>query len=181
MTSIIGLIFRKNLPLKKLCNMKRLLLQLLAVLLSGVMHAQIQIKPTQPKQQLKTHHVGEKWGGGIVILVDPHGHGLIVESLDLNGSNWSWDTAREIMKLNCVHSTDGAKFSDWRLPTKDELNRIYLQKNIIGGFSSDSYWSSSCSFEESIAHVAWYQNFVNGNQDTGNKPIPFRVRAVRAF
>jgi hypothetical protein len=68
-------------------------------------------------------------------------------------------------------------YSDWYLPSKDELNKLYLNKAAIGGFSSGLYWSSS----ESAADHAWYQNFSNGNQATDYKFYTYVVRAVRAF
>jgi hypothetical protein len=69
-------------------------------------------------------------------------------------------------------------YSDWYLPSKDELDKLYLNRVAIGGFVDDYYWSSS----ESNADDAWVQNFSNGGQDGGNfKLTSFRVRAVRAF
>ena len=34
-------------------------------------------------------------------------------------------------------------YDDWFLPSKDELNELYKQKDTVGGFASVSYWSSS--------------------------------------
>jgi hypothetical protein len=31
----------------------------------------------------------------------------------------------------------------WRLPTKDELNTLYQNKDFIGGFFNTSYWGTS--------------------------------------
>ncbi len=71
----------------------------------------------------------------------------------------------------------GVTYGDWYLPSKHELNLLYLQKTIVGGFSSADYWSSS----ESGNGNAWLQYFFNGFQLVDLKGSTFRVRAVRAF
>jgi len=69
-------------------------------------------------------------------------------------------------------------YSDWYLPSKDELNKLYLNHEAIEGFTSDSYWSSS----EYNANYAWCQSFYDGNQVySGIKSLTGSVRAVRAF
>ena len=73
-------------------------------------------------------------------------------------------------------------FTDWFLPSKDELDLMYknLKKNNLGKFSTKiSYWSSSQANNDS----AWYQSFDNGKQyNYGNyKYDSFLVRAIRAF
>jgi len=68
-------------------------------------------------------------------------------------------------------------YDDWFLPSKDELNELYLNRGVIGGFASSYYWSSS----EDVAKYAWGQYFGSGGQDTYKTFNTFRVRAVRAF
>lgn len=70
-------------------------------------------------------------------------------------------------------------YNDWFLPSKDELNKLYINKVAIGGFADDYYWGSS----EYYAYYAWTQDFFNGFQDyySYSKNYPARVRAVRAF
>ena len=73
----------------------------------------------------------------------------------------------------------------WRLPTKKELNILYKNKDKIGGFSENHYWSST-KFDSGSP---WLQNFYNGQQllvigpeYTGNyEDLEIYVRAVRAF
>jgi len=79
----------------------------------------------------------------------------------------------------CYNLTEGGH-SDWFLPSLDELDKLFDNKDEIGGFddSLDShYWSSS----ESDANAAWLQGFDNGNQWPNLKFRPHWVRAVRAF
>jgi protein phosphatase/serine/threonine-protein kinase len=68
--------------------------------------------------------------------------------------------------------------NDWYLPSKDELNELYLARTTVGGFKLDYYWSSSAN--GSIA--AFGQFFDNsGRQNSLDKPEPNYVRPVRAF
>jgi hypothetical protein len=72
----------------------------------------------------------------------------------------------------------GGGYSDWYLPSKDELAKLYAMKVLgFGGFARNSFWSSF----ESTADFAWGQYFGNGNQGTSFKYGPNYVRAVRAF
>ncbi len=69
-------------------------------------------------------------------------------------------------------------YDDWFLPSKDELNELYKQKDTVGGFASYSYWSSS----EFSSSDAWGQYFSDGSQyGSGGKYGGGYVRAVRAF
>lgn len=68
-------------------------------------------------------------------------------------------------------------YTDWFLPSKDELNLLYQQEIVVGGFATGSYWSST----ESSSYNAWGQNFLFGSQASLNKANALGVRAVRAF
>ena len=67
--------------------------------------------------------------------------------------------------------------SDWFLPSKDELNQMYIRRTAIGGFSADYYWSSS----EYGEGIAWYQYFADGSENANNTSVTAYVRPVRAF
>jgi hypothetical protein len=71
----------------------------------------------------------------------------------------------------------GVTYSDWYLPSKYELNLLYLQKVVVGGFANSTYWSST----ELSYDYAWYENFASGNQISGSKSNDLHVRAIRAF
>ncbi len=78
----------------------------------------------------------------------------------------------------CREDYTGGGETDWFLPSKDELNQLYLQKETVGGFFIDAYWSSS----EASATTAWSQLFGGGAQsDLSLKNYTYWVRAVRAF
>jgi hypothetical protein len=69
-------------------------------------------------------------------------------------------------------------YSDWYLPSKDELHQLYINRVAIGGFASSYYWSST----EGDSSNAWFQNFSDGGQFNDRDKLQyFPVRAVRAF
>jgi hypothetical protein len=71
----------------------------------------------------------------------------------------------------------GGNYADWYLPSKYELNLLYLQKAVVGGFANGYYWSST----EGNYVGAWDQYFDVGTQNASSKSDPGYVRAVRAF
>lgn len=68
-------------------------------------------------------------------------------------------------------------YKDWFLPGKNELNVLYLNRNIIGGFSASDYWSST----EVDNMAAWKQNFSTGLQGMLYKDNTYRIRSIRYF
>lgn len=68
-------------------------------------------------------------------------------------------------------------YSDWYLPSKDELLKLYDNQFIIGEFEADTYWSST----EYDANNAWRKAFCNGTEGYINKQYSFYIRAVRSF
>ena len=73
---------------------------------------------------------------------------------------------------------NGGGFTDWYLPSKDELDKLYDNRAAIIGFDSSAfYWSST----ETNLTNAFVQDFDNGGQSTSGKANTYNVRAVRAF
>ena len=64
----------------------------------------------------------------------------------------------------------------WRLPTKEELNFLYQNKETIGGFDNHEYWSSE---QEGAQNDAWVQFFGNGYQYTNDEAEIPNARLVR--
>lgn len=85
---------------------------------------------------------------------------------DLGEHNW-----KDAKKV-CEDLGDG-----WRLPTREELHLMWVNKDSIGSFAAAYYWSSS----ESSYNYAWNQYFVSGSQSTSYKYLTTYVRAVRAL
>ena len=74
-------------------------------------------------------------------------------------------------------TVSGVVYGDWFLPSNGELNQMYANRTVIGGFASAYYWSSS----EYDADHAWDQTFSHGFQTNTNKTVTNYVRPVRAF
>ncbi len=68
-------------------------------------------------------------------------------------------------------------YSDWFLPSIDELFKLSQNKEAIGNFSSVFYWSSS----EELPHRAKIRHFSDGHMDYGYKNSSYNVRPVRYF
>jgi hypothetical protein len=105
--------------------------------------------------------------------VEGEQHGLIAAKTDLpGGDKYIWEEAKKA----CDEFVESG-YSDWRLPSKDELNQLYLNRTAVGGFAPSLYWSST----ENDAGIAWLQSFDDGGQGDGDKGNGWRVRPVRAF
>jgi hypothetical protein len=150
------------------------------------------------------YDIGQSYGGGIIFYIDGTGqHGLIAAPSDqstgiqwYNGTNTlTYATATAIgtgnANTNTIVSNQGAGnyaaklcydlvlggYSDWYLPSKDELVLLYLNKVIIGSFAINNYWSSS----EANYTEAWSLYTGSGSQANYFKYGTFYVRAIRSF
>ncbi len=83
---------------------------------------------------------------------------------DLGKHNW------EDAKKVCADLGNG-----WRLPTREELHLMWVNRESIGNFAVAYYWSSS----EYDNGFAWGQSFGNGGQYNYDKLTTDYVRAVR--
>ena len=76
--------------------------------------------------------------------------------------------------------SDGT-YTDWYLPSQDELNKLYLNRSTIGGFASNKnyFWTST----ESSAGTAKMQNFLSGGAitDFAKSASGGYIRAVRTM
>lgn len=69
-------------------------------------------------------------------------------------------------------------FSDWRVPTKDELLEIYRIKDICG-IKTDGEWVWSSSVRSGSPGSRWYVSFNDGYVDGFNVAYDYYVRCVR--
>ncbi len=79
--------------------------------------------------------------------------------------------------VNYSNSTGNVQFGDWYLPSRYELDLMYQQKNVIGGFSNAFYWSSTAR----PIPQAYGQDFSSGQIIIKNRNDIGRARPIRAF
>lgn len=116
--------------------------------------------------------IGDAYQGGIIFYLDETGqHGLIAAKKDITGEA-DWDEAMQFCE-----AYREAGYSDWRLPTEIELNQLFLQRELVGGFVRFSYWSAT----EYAGHFAYFQHFLTGECDNDFKDNTCYVRPVRSF
>ena len=80
----------------------------------------------------------------------------------------------------CGDLTEGG-YSDWYLPSTDELNTLYVNRVAIGGLGTNGYWSSTETPVKGNTGFATYQDFSTGGSTPSNKTTSFYVRAIRSF
>jgi len=75
-------------------------------------------------------------------------------------------------------ATGGYTYGEWYLPSKYELKLMYTLRNIIGGFGTDFYWSSTEVNESNY----WTVLFSDGTFWERDKIDPdYNVRCIRKF
>lgn len=129
--------------------------------------------PLDPNNNLKESgenqrcsYIGEAMQGGVCATLEPHS--LIINQKD-SSSNHSWEAAI----IHCSSISENG-YRDWYLPDSDELDMMYMNREIIGGFSAKYYWSSTEISEKD----AWAQNF-DEHAPVFRKTGKYRVRCVR--
>jgi hypothetical protein len=92
-----------------------------------------------------------------------------------------WDTAIALAETYDPYS---GVHDDWVLPSKDALEILFQSQNwfssneIVQGFSTDKYWSSS---ENVDATGAWIVHKPTGQTYEVSKDRKYGVRVIRAF
>ena len=156
-----------------------------------------------------TYEIGQTANGGIVFwLDDTKTHGLVALATDQSASiKWLNDSYMNTSSIRSgayegyantqqiitsqgtgtYAATLAAQFingrlGDWYLPSKDELNKLYIKKDIVGGLSGN-YWTST-EVEVGTGETsdfAWSENFDTGNQSSSLKSNTYKVRVIRKF
>ena len=102
-------------------------------------------------------------------------------SVDESGKTRELYTSSSGTETTSIYAARLCHELGWFLPSKDELNLMYvnLYKQGLGSFVSGSpfYWSSS-GYD---AYNAWWQTFFSGDRYYNSRNVAYRVRPVRAF
>lgn len=135
------------------------------------------VKQQEPKPSAKAcngvFNIGDfcKELGGIIVDVDKTGvHGFVISIDDLGKGTW-----QEAVAL-CDKYND-SEISGWRLPTKEEFEKIFAHKAKIGGLKPLVFWTGT-EYEKKIS---WCINLKNGKPQPKYKDNIYFVRAVRSF
>ena len=94
-------------------------------------------------------------------------------------------TSSKIYAAALARDYKGGGYTDWYLPSKDELIKLYINRVAIGGFVTETmarsrYWSSS-EINEGGGGSAWTVDFYFGSSGNNGKSGRYNVRAIRAF
>ena len=87
-------------------------------------------------------------------------------------------------KMNWYEATQACANlgENWRLPTRYELNYLYINKVVIGVFVLGNYWSSTQEEDGvNVDGVAYFHNFANDEKPKSVKNQRYYVRAVRSI
>ena len=81
---------------------------------------------------------------------------------------------------------DGGGYTDWYLPSFDELKKLYINRVAIGNFQANWYWSSTESNLEdvhnnNVKYAARIVAFFYDGESSMHKNNSIPVRAIRAF
>ena len=86
-------------------------------------------------------------------------------------------------KVDWREATEACKIlgNGWRLPTKAELNILFKNKDKIGGFKNDYYWSSTENNQQYGQYGVWLKEFNGGYEEDYSISSKYYARPVRSL
>ena len=97
--------------------------------------------------------------------------------ITLDSNSWTAGVQPYQAAQYCADAIYNGK-DDWYLPSKNELNILYVNKTAIGNFNTSGtiYWSSS---EYTDIDYAWNKRFSDGLDGSGWRGASYAVRCAR--
>ena len=146
------------------------------------------LQPTDPGYDGSIQHgliaatsdqsTGIRWYNGSYTTTGATGTAIGTGLSNTNTIITSQGAAATSYAAGLARAYNGGGYTDWYLPSKDELAKLYAMNLLgFGGFANNYYWSSS----EFDFTNTWLQSFVSGGQVVIFKNYIFYVRAIRAF
>jgi hypothetical protein len=130
---------------------------------------------------------GIQWHNGLNTLTNATGVAMGTGLSNTNAIILSQGNMYTNYAAGIARAYKGGGYDDWYLPSKDELNKLYANREAAfkghanGGFPASFYWSSTEHTDVNLHVVVWSQSFHNGVQSRSVKGSSSNVRAVRAF
>lgn len=167
------------------------------------------------KNPTTTFAIGDFYQGGVIFYLDASGEHGLVSAVSDQSSEAVWGCPPKVINgadglaigtgaQNTLDIVNGCSstisgfaaelcdqlemngFSDWYLPSKDELNALYENREKVNATSTANngtvlegteYWSSS----HLNSNTVWIQHFSAGNQSGASEDKLYNVRAIRSF
>jgi hypothetical protein len=121
---------------------------------------------------------GIRWYNGSYTVTGATGTAIGTGKSNTNTIITSQGTVYASYAAGLAKSYNGGGYTDWYLPSIDELNKLYLNSASIGGFTTWSpYWSSSEQSNNAAYTLLWETDYNGYNGKDGL----FLVRLVRSF
>lgn len=123
--------------------------------------------------------IGQSALGGVIAYINGGGSsgssGLVAATSGSGGDGYGqWASA-----VSTSAAYTGGGYNNWRLPTFDELNNLYINRAATGGWANDANWSiTEYSPNTSYAYVVFFNN---GSSTIYPKTYNNYFRAVRSF
>jgi hypothetical protein len=135
-----------------------------AVLPSFYFHETLKIPKFQYLYSVRAVRINKDFINAII------GSSIILGKLEVSQYDFPIKMNHNDAKKACTDLGEG-----WRLPTKEELNYLFLNRDGITGFTNNNYWSIATN----NGSGAWSQNFSNGFQNLIFNIYTYSIRAVR--
>jgi hypothetical protein len=128
---------------------------------------------------------GIAWNPGKAVVTGADADGISSgqnNSEKIAGAQGKTDQYAARLCLDHSVTSGSVVYDDWYLPSKFELNLLFQQRIVLGGFNTGSgiYWSSTES-TTTPGTSAWEQEFRFGSQYEDDKDLTDQVRCIRKF